>query len=130
MLLRNSINFSIRHIVFLNRNRYLGNCKAVIVKNMTRKISFFLKSELKTKFCLAFANRKIDSFVNTFLINGLFWFIELTFKLSCVYWFLVHCVFFPSILYFSIISSFSILSVYYVFRTLSCSTIKKLVNQL
>ena len=71
ILLRNFINFSIRHIVFRNRHQNLGNCKAVIVRNMIRKIAFFLKSELKTKFSLALVNRKIDSFINTFLIDGI-----------------------------------------------------------
>ena len=71
ILLRNFINFSIRHIVFHHRHRNLGNCKAVIVRNMIRKIAFFLKSELKTKFSLALVNRKIDSFINTFVIDGI-----------------------------------------------------------
>ena len=41
--LRNYINFSIRHVVFRNRHRKLGNNRAVTVRNLIRKIDSFLK---------------------------------------------------------------------------------------
>ena len=68
--LRNYINFSIRHVVFRNRHRKLGNNKASIVRNLILKIDTFLKADLKTKFKLAVEKQKVDEFRNNYLIDG------------------------------------------------------------
>ena len=69
--LRNYINFSIRHVVFRNRHRKLGNNRAVTVRNLIRKIDLFLKGDLKTKFNLALEKHSLDEFRNTYLVDGI-----------------------------------------------------------
>ena len=69
--LRNYINFSIRHVVFRNRHRKLGNNRAVTVRNLIRKIDSFLKGDLKTKFNLALEKHSLDEFRNTYLVDGI-----------------------------------------------------------
>ena len=68
--LRNFINFSIRHIIFRNRNRKFGDPNTTTQK-MIKKIGNFIQSELYTKFKLACINNKIDKFKELFLVDNI-----------------------------------------------------------
>ena len=68
--LRNYINFSVRHITYWNRHKVLGNNKVLIQNNLIKKISSFIRTDLKSKFEIASIKKEIESFKGKFLIDS------------------------------------------------------------
>ena len=68
--LRNYINFFIRHTVFRNRNKILGNSIDTIFQGLVKKICWNIKNDLKDKFLIACAGKRSQSFIDSFLIDN------------------------------------------------------------
>jgi hypothetical protein len=67
--LRNYITYTIRHIVYRNRNLNLNegqNAEIILIK----KVKMFLKKDLNNKFNLRKAQNKLDLFKSMYLINN------------------------------------------------------------
>ena len=69
--LRNYINFSIRHIVYRNRNKVFGNSFSIIIVNLVNIIETFIHCDLRQKYDLAKARNKTSSFEDDFLIDNI-----------------------------------------------------------
>ena len=67
--LRNYVNFTVRHIIFRNRNRNLGASDATVVTNICKKVVSFIQKDLNLKFSrISLSGRA--SFVENYLIDG------------------------------------------------------------
>ena len=69
-MLRNYIHFSVRHIVFRNRNRFLNRNLLPTVRILNKRIQCFIRNDLEQKFHQAKQNNSIDDFKNKFLIDN------------------------------------------------------------
>ena len=68
-ILRNYVNFCIRHIIYRSRNKVFGNSLLTTVTTLCNKIESFIQNDLRQKFELTKFNNKIDCFAYLFGIT-------------------------------------------------------------
>ena len=65
----NYINFSLRHVTYRSRYKILGKSKEAIQLNLIKKISLFIRTDLRNKFEVACAKNEVESFKRSYLID-------------------------------------------------------------
>jgi hypothetical protein len=67
--LRNYINFSVRHVTYRSRHKILGKSKESIQLNLIKKISLFIRTDLRNRFEVACVKNEVESFKRSYLID-------------------------------------------------------------
>lgn len=68
--LRNYITFSLRHVVFRNRNKTFGNLLPTI-DIMCKKIEYFIINDVTTRYWIAQSDTRLDKFENSYLVENI-----------------------------------------------------------